>query len=185
VEPERSVAEGPAVSFCPSDLTAPDKGHHPTLVIPSAAEGPAVRPGSHSKVWVSLVLTHNRESWVHISRRPVPQGRLKMPQDVQSWVFEVPRVRSQSRFVPNPARFALAARLSGVFLCQECQHLANNLKCRPNGSYIKPDRNGRTFVKLYLTQPDPSPRIQLLAERCEDPGNPRLGSRSAPTIGLC
>ena len=28
------------------------------FVIPSAAEGPAVRPGSRSKVWVSLVLTH-------------------------------------------------------------------------------------------------------------------------------
>ena len=77
-----------------------------------------------------------------------------------------------------PGWLALTARL-GRFLCQECQDLANNLKLRPNGSYIKPDRNGRTFVKQYLTKPDPSPRIQLLAERCEDPGNPRLGSRSA------
>jgi hypothetical protein len=30
------MAEGPAVSFCPSDLTAPNKSHHPPLVIPSA-----------------------------------------------------------------------------------------------------------------------------------------------------
>jgi hypothetical protein len=52
--------EGPAVSFCPSDLTAPYKSHHPPLVIPSAAEGPAVRPGSRTKTSVPLVLPQNR-----------------------------------------------------------------------------------------------------------------------------
>jgi hypothetical protein len=60
VEPERSVAEGPAVSFCPSHLTAPNKSQRPQLVIPSVAEGPAVRPGSRTKVSVSLVLPQNR-----------------------------------------------------------------------------------------------------------------------------
>ena len=51
--------EGPAVSFL-SNLTAPNKGHYPPLVIPSAAEGSAVRPGSHTKVSVSLVVPQNR-----------------------------------------------------------------------------------------------------------------------------
>jgi hypothetical protein len=46
--------------FCPSDLTAPNKSHHPPFVIPSAAEGPAVRPGSGAKVSVPLVLPQNR-----------------------------------------------------------------------------------------------------------------------------
>jgi hypothetical protein len=86
------------VSFCPSDLTAPNKSHRPPLVIPSVpgfptsqlyqrqrmrlsvkesrmksteatvfdrksggAEGPAVRPGSRTKVSVPLVLPQNRE----------------------------------------------------------------------------------------------------------------------------
>jgi hypothetical protein len=99
VEPERS-AEEPAVSFCPSDLTAPNKSHRPPLCHPACpgvpwertrisyytalpaatyaalrtesrmksteatafdrkfgeAEGPAVRPGSLTKVSVPLVL---------------------------------------------------------------------------------------------------------------------------------
>ena len=46
--------------FCPSNLTAPNKSHNPPLVIPSAAEGPAVRPGSRTKVPVLLVLPQNR-----------------------------------------------------------------------------------------------------------------------------
>ena len=46
--------------FCPSNLTAPNKSHHPPLVIPSAAEGPAVRPGSRTKVSGPLVLPQNR-----------------------------------------------------------------------------------------------------------------------------
>jgi len=54
--PERS-RRGPAVSFCPSDLTAPNNSHRPLLCHPeSAAERSAVRPGSHTKVWVLLVL---------------------------------------------------------------------------------------------------------------------------------
>jgi len=52
--------EGPAVSFCPSDLTVLNKSHHPPLVIPSAAEGAAVRLGSRTKVSVPLVLPQNR-----------------------------------------------------------------------------------------------------------------------------
>jgi hypothetical protein len=36
-----SVVEGPAVSFCPSDLTAPNKSHALPFVIPSEAEFPA------------------------------------------------------------------------------------------------------------------------------------------------
>ena len=97
VGPKRSAVEGSAVSFCPSDLTAPNKSHHPPLVIPKrtqisyfaalpaatyaalrkesrtksteatvfdrksgAAEGPAVRPGSRTKVSVPLVLPQNR-----------------------------------------------------------------------------------------------------------------------------
>ena len=47
--------------FSPSDLTAPNKSHHPPLVIPSAAEGPAVRPGSRTKASVPLVLPQNRK----------------------------------------------------------------------------------------------------------------------------
>jgi hypothetical protein len=43
-----------------SDLTALNKSHHPPLVIPSAAEGPAVRPGFLTKVSVPLVLPQNR-----------------------------------------------------------------------------------------------------------------------------
>ena len=43
------------VLFCPPDL-AHHKSHHPPLVIPSAAERPAVRPGSRTKVSVPLVL---------------------------------------------------------------------------------------------------------------------------------
>ena len=39
------------------------------------------------------------------------------------------------------------------------------------------------FVKLYLTHP--SPRMQLLAERCEDPGTYDLAAAVPPTIGLC
>jgi hypothetical protein len=46
--------------FCPSDLTAPNKSDHPPLVIPSAAEGPAVRPGSLTKASVPLVLPQTR-----------------------------------------------------------------------------------------------------------------------------
>jgi hypothetical protein len=59
---DRSAAwwRRPVISFCPSDRTAPNKSHHPPLVIPSAAEGPAVRPGSRTKVSVPLVLPQNR-----------------------------------------------------------------------------------------------------------------------------
>jgi hypothetical protein len=46
--------------FCPSDLTALNKSHHPPLVIPSEAEGPAVRPGSRTKVSVPLVPPQTR-----------------------------------------------------------------------------------------------------------------------------
>jgi hypothetical protein len=52
--------EGPAVSLCPSDLRAPNKSHDPLLVIPSEAEGSGVRPGSHTKVSVPLVLPQTR-----------------------------------------------------------------------------------------------------------------------------
>src|SRR5580658_10817400 len=34
VGPKRSAVEGPAVSFCPSDLTAPNKSHRPPLCHP-------------------------------------------------------------------------------------------------------------------------------------------------------
>jgi hypothetical protein len=44
--PERSAVEGPAVSFCPSDLTAPNKSHRPSPLSSrpkrSVVEGPAV-----------------------------------------------------------------------------------------------------------------------------------------------
>jgi hypothetical protein len=46
--------------FYPSDLTAPNRSNHPPLVIPSAAEGPAVRPGSRTKFSILLVLPQNR-----------------------------------------------------------------------------------------------------------------------------
>src|ERR1700721_2711358 len=60
---DRSAAwwRRPVISFCPSDRTAPNKSHHPPLVIPSAAEGPAVRPGSRTKVSVPLGLTQTRQ----------------------------------------------------------------------------------------------------------------------------
>jgi hypothetical protein len=38
------------------------------FVIPSAAEGPAVRPGSRAKVWVLLVLTQARKGWGSIPK---------------------------------------------------------------------------------------------------------------------
>jgi hypothetical protein len=105
----RSEVEGPAVSFCPSNLTAPNKSHRPPLchpertrisyftVLPSetyaalrkesrmksteatvfdrksgAAEGPAVRPGSRTKISVPLVLPQNR----HPERSASPTNRL-------------------------------------------------------------------------------------------------------------
>jgi hypothetical protein len=72
---ERIVVEGPAVSFCPSDLTTPNKSHDPPLVIPSAAEGPAVRPGSRTKVSVPLVLPQTR----HPARPGLPWERSASP----------------------------------------------------------------------------------------------------------
>jgi hypothetical protein len=57
---ERSVVERPALSFYPSDLTAPIKVTALPFVIPSAAEGSAVRPGSRTKFSIPLVLPQNR-----------------------------------------------------------------------------------------------------------------------------
>jgi hypothetical protein len=57
--PKRSEV-GLLLLFYPSDLTAPNRSNHPPLVIPSAAEGPAVRPGSRTKFSIPLVLPQNR-----------------------------------------------------------------------------------------------------------------------------
>jgi hypothetical protein len=50
--PERSVVEGAAVSFCPSDLTASDKSHRPPLCYPLGCVLMNNRPGDPSKVSV-------------------------------------------------------------------------------------------------------------------------------------
>jgi hypothetical protein len=57
--------------LCPSNLTAANKSHRPPLVIPSAAEGPAVRPGSRTKVSVPFVLPQTR----HLERSASPINR--------------------------------------------------------------------------------------------------------------
>jgi hypothetical protein len=58
-EPALSEVEGDLlVLCCPSDLTVPNKSHHPPLVIPSAAEGPAVHPAPAQRS--PFVLPQNR-----------------------------------------------------------------------------------------------------------------------------
>jgi hypothetical protein len=54
----RSEVESLLFRFCPSDLTASNKSHHPPLVIPSAAEGPAVHPAPAQRS--PFVLPQNR-----------------------------------------------------------------------------------------------------------------------------
>ena len=86
--------------------------------------------------------------------------------------------------ISAPGWLALAARLR-VFSCQECQDLANSLKCRPNGSYIKPDRFGRTFVKLYLTSLTQVPACNSWPRDARTRETYDLAAAVPPTIGLC
>jgi hypothetical protein len=46
--------EGPAVSFCPSDLAAPNKSRRPQLVIPSVPGFPTSRPYQRQRVRLSV-----------------------------------------------------------------------------------------------------------------------------------
>src|SRR5580658_1877058 len=54
VEPEQSVAEGPAVSFYPSDLTAPDRSHRPPPCHPERSRGICGAPRLPHKVLHSV-----------------------------------------------------------------------------------------------------------------------------------
>jgi hypothetical protein len=113
---------------------------------------PALRAWVRFEVYFR-VPTQTRKGWGSIRRRPERRRRGTKPGPAPSRVTRSKQARNRSQSPSSLPHgwLALAARLRRPFLCQECQDLANNLKCRPNGSYIKPDRFGRTFVKLYLT----------------------------------
>src|SRR5580693_4319071 len=90
--------EGPAVSFCPSNLTVPNKSHHPPLCHPERN-----RISYVTALPAATYAALRKESRMRSTEATVLTGNLGQPSDLLC--APAPAQRSPFRSVSSPANF--------------------------------------------------------------------------------